>query len=259
MIKKNRIFIAVIFTTILFLMLLFFFYKNEGIKVLNKYDAKTKETTTLEFIIKGKDTIFHGRFINYNEKGNKIYEGNFVDGHIKGKTISYFDNGVIESINYRKDGTITEESTYNYPNGKFMKYLMYDDLGMLDFLIHYDELGNVKSYEGLPLIEIYQFKILHKEKFKTKNQYLKVGDTLKHQYIIANIPNAKRSFKIENVDEDNIKAKRVFKKTSQTGFEVKEILAKKGINRIRAIVKYEFNDKVRTIINDTISFKVEVH
>ncbi|OMQ10976.1 hypothetical protein BXU01_11605 [[Flexibacter] sp. ATCC 35103] len=137
---------------------------------------------------------------------------------------------------------------------------MYDDFGILDFLIRYDKLGNIKSYEGLPLIEIHQYKIANPEEFKTKiEQHLKVGDTLKQQYLIANIPNAKRSLKIENLDIDNTKAKRTFKKTSQTGIEVKELLIKKGINTIRAVVKYEFNDKDKTVINDTISFKIQVN
>jgi hypothetical protein len=141
-----------------------------------------------------------------------------------------------------------------------MKYLMYDDFGILDFLIRYDELGNMKSYEGLPLIEIYQYKIANKEQFKTKiEQHLKVGDTLKQHYLIANIPNAKRTLKIENQGVDNTKVYRTIKKISQTGLEVKEILIKKGTNKIRTIVKYEFNDKEKSVINDTVSFEVEVH
>ncbi|WP_243396853.1 toxin-antitoxin system YwqK family antitoxin [Flavobacterium pectinovorum] len=253
------ILVLIFIVVILVLVVLLFFFKNEEVHILKKYDVKTKQTTTLEYIIKDKDTIFQGKFICYNEKGNKTYEGVFVNGHIKGKTIHYYDNGNIESIDYIKNSKVTEESTYNYPSGKVMKYLMYDDFGILDFLIRYDESTNVKSYEGLPLIEIYQYKIANKEQFKIKiNQYLKVGDTLKHQYFIANIPNAKRNFKIENLDVDNKKVKRTFKKTSQTGIDVKEILTKKGINTIRAIVKYEFNDKEKTVINDTISFKVMV-
>jgi uncharacterized protein YxeA len=258
--KIKKIILGLLAIIILFLIVLFFFFKNEKIHVLKRYDIKTKETTTFEYIIKNKDTILQGRFTCYNEKGNKTNEGTFINGYIRGKSIYYYDNGNIESIDYIKNSKITEESTYNFPNGNVRKYLMYDDFGILDFFIHYDELGNMKSYEGLPLIETYQYKIARKEKFKTKvEQYLKIGDTLKQQYLIANIPNAKRSLKIENLNVDNTKVKRTFKKTSQTGLEVKEVLIRKGINKIRAVVKYEFNDKEKTVINDTISFKVEVH
>lgn len=256
--RNKKIFLVLLTIIASVLIALFFFFKKEKIQILKRYDTKTKETTTLEYIIKDKDTIFDGKFICYDAKGNKKYEGIFVNGNIRGKSIYYFSNGIIESIDYMKNSKITEESTCNYPNGKVMKYLMYDDLGMLDFFINYDELGNVKKYQGLPLIEIYQYKIAHKEKFKTTiEQYLKPGDTLKQQYLIANIPNAKRSLKIENLD--NAKAKRTLKKTSQTGIEVKELLIKKGINTLRAIVKYEFYDKEKTVINDTVFFEVIVN
>lgn len=131
---------------------------------------------------------------------------------------------------------------------------------MSAFIVHFDKKGNVLNFEGYPLMETYQYRIANKKRFKTKiEQYLKVGDTLQQQYIIANIPNTKRSFKIENLNADEVKTKRTFKKTSQTGIEVKELLIKKGINTIRAVVKYEFNDKEKTVINDTISFKVNVN
>jgi hypothetical protein len=239
---------------------LLFYFNEEKVHTLKSYypDKTTRDVS--QYIIRNGDTIFEGKFTQYNAKGNKIAEGIFVNGHIKGKSTYYFDSGIIESIHYRKNVEITEESTYNYPNGKVMKYLMYDDLGILDFLIRYEEIGKAKSYEGLPLIEIYQYKIANKEQFKTKiEQYLKVGDTLKHQYLIANIPNAKRTLKIENQGVDNTKVNRTFKKTSQTGLEVKEIVIKKGINKIKTIVKYEFNDKEKTVINDTISFEVKVN
>lgn len=250
MIKKNKIILVVVFTTILF-SILFFFYKDKNTNVLKKYDPETKETITIEYILKHGDTIFQGKFINYNEKGNKTYEGIFINGHLSGKTIYYFDNGIIKSIYYYKNSKIIEENIDNFPSGKIMRYTSYFDSNLSTFIIRFDKRGNVESYKGYPIIEIYQYK-------KT-NQYLKVGDTLKHKYIVANIPNAKRSLRIENIGIDNTKAKRTFKKTSQVGLEVKEILTKKGINKIQAIVKYEFNDTKMTVINDTISFEIEVH
>lgn len=258
--RNKKIFLVLLTIIALVIIALFFFFKKEKIQILKRYDTKTKETTTLEYIIKDKDTIFDGKFICYDAKGNKKYEGIFVNGNIRGKSIYYFSNGIIESIDYMKNSKITEESTYNFPNGNIKKYLIYDDLGIPTFIIRFDEKGNIKNYEGYPLLEIYQYKIANKEKFKTKiNQYLKVGDTLKHQYLIAYIPNAKRSVKIENIDADDAKAKPTFKKTSQIRIDVKEILTTKGINTINAVVKYEFNDKEKTVINDTISFQIKVN
>ncbi|MEP6803759.1 MAG: hypothetical protein ABI892_04490 [Flavobacterium sp.] len=256
---NNKSKITLILITLIGLAIIIGCNKKE-VRFLKSYYPDRKVKDISQYIIRNGDTVFEGEFIQYNTKGNKIAEGKFLNGHINGKSIYYFDNGIIESIHYRKNGEITEESTYNYPNGKVTKYLMYDDFGILDFLIRYDELGNMKSYEGLPLIEIYQYKIANKEQFKTKiKQHLKVGDTLKQQYLIANIPNAKRTLKIENQGVDNTKVNRTIKKISQTGIEVKEILIKKGINKIRTIVKYEFNDKGKSVINDTVSFEVEVH
>ena len=255
----KKIFIIIFILLIIFTIKLIYF-NGEKVYTLKEYSPTGKLLGINEYVIREKDTVLHGKFINYNSKGNKIAEGNFVNGEINGKSIYYFDNRNIESVHYRKNSDITEESIYNYSNGNVKKYLMYDDLGMPDFLIRYDESGNLKSYEGFPLVEIYQYKISHKEQFKTKiNQYLKVDDTLKYQYLIANIPNTKRSLKVENLSINNTKVKRTLKKTSQVGLEVKEILTKKGINKIRAIVKYEFNDKKKTVINDTVSFKIQVN
>ncbi|MFH7016334.1 hypothetical protein [Flavobacterium sp. FlaQc-47] len=255
--KKKYLLIPAIVIAVI---VLHFYFKKEKVYTIKSYYPDKTTRDVFQYIIRNGDTVFEGEFKQYNTKGNKIAEGRFLNGHIKGKSIYYFDSGIIKSIHYRKNVEITEESTYNYPNGKIMKYLMYDDFGILDFLIRYDELGNMKSYEGLPLIEIYQYKIANKEQFKTKiEQHLKVGDTLKQHYLIANIPNAKRTLKIENQGVDNTKVNRTIKKTSQTGLEIKEILIKKGINKIRAIVKYEFNDKGKSVINDTISFEVKVN
>jgi len=167
---------------------------------------------------------------------------------------------MIESIFYRKNSKITQQNIDNHPSGKIMRYTLYDDFGMSAFIIRFDEKGNVESYKGYPLMETYQYKIANKDHFKIKvNQILKVGDTLKYKYLIANITNAKRSFKIENLDVDNSKVKRTFTPVPPVAIDVKEVLTKKGNNRISAIVKYEFNDKEKTVIKDTISFEVNVN
>lgn len=258
--KRNKIIIAIVAIGLLSLGLLFFYNKSEKVYVLKEYDSKTKITGTNEYVIRNDDTIFNGKFINYNQKGIKIAEGNFVNGHIKGKCIYYYDDGKLESILYRKTSKITEETTEYYPNGKVKRYVMFDPFGLEAFIVRYDEQSNVKSNEGYPLMEIYQYPIAHKEQFKIKtNQYLKVGDTLKHNYLVANIPNAKRSLDIELLGVDNSKIKRVIKQNPPVGIEVKEILTKKGINTIRSIVEYKFNNKEKTVIKDTLTFNVEVH
>lgn len=257
--KKYKI---ILLLTIILLtwLVVFFVFKDEKKYSLKQYYADSKQTDVSEYVIRNGDTVFHGKFVRYNKEGKKIAEGNFVNGEPSGKSIYYFDNGIIESIFYRKNGKITEQNIDNFPSGKIMRYTLYDDLCMPAFIIRFDEKGNVENYKGYPIMETYQYKTRNKEQFKIKiNKNPKTGDTLQQQYLIADIPNAKRSVKIENLGVDDVKAKRTFKETSKIGIDVKEILVKKGINTIRAIVKYEFNDKARTIINDSISFKVEVH
>ncbi|MCC9070172.1 hypothetical protein LNQ49_00945 [Flavobacterium sp. F-65] len=258
---KNRykVVVSILLVIILGFIILFFFLKDEKVHVLKKYDPKTKRTTSIEFIIKNGDTILQGKYMYFNEQGNKISEGNFIDGHIKGKTINYYDNGKIESIVYHKNPEIIEEGTYYDRNGMIESYIMYDDFGKSSFIISFDEKGP-KRFDGHTILEIYQYKFNHKNEFNTKTeQVLKVGDILKYKYLVAKIPNTTRSFKVENIDVDNSKVKRTIVEKIPVGVEVEEILTKKGINTIKAIVQYKFHDKVTPIINDTISFKVKVN
>ena len=258
--KKNKI-LTILFSLILLgVVSLFFCFKTEKVYILRDYYLNKKKASEYEYVIRDHDTILHGKFTRYNKEGNKIAEGSFVNGEPKGKCIYYFDNGIIESIFYRKNSKIKEEIIENHPSGKIKQYTLYDYLGLSAFIARFDQQGHIENYEGYPLMETYQYRIANKERFKIKNnQVLKVGDTLKHQYLLANIPNTKRSFKIENVGVDNTKVKRTFKKNSQVGIEVKEVLIKKGTNKIKAIVKYEFNNEEKTVINDTISFEVKVN
>lgn len=169
---------------------------------------------------------------------------------------AYFDDKLVH--NSEKENEVVEERIDNFPSGKIMRYTSYADSGKQAFTILFDEKGNVENFKGQALIETYQNKIANKRRLKEDvNQSLKVGDTLKHHYLIANIPNAKRTLKIENIG--NTKVKRILKKTSQTGIEVKEVLIKKGINTIETVVNYIFNDKEKTSITYTESFEVEVN
>lgn len=169
---------------------------------------------------------------------------------------AYFDDKLVH--NNEKGNELVEERIDNFPSGKIMRYTSYADSGTQAFTILFDEKGNVENFKGQALIETYQNKIASKRRLKEDvNQYLRVGDTLKHHYLIANIPNAKRTLKIENIG--NTKVKRTLKKISQTGIEVKEVLIKKGINTIETVVNYKFNDKEKTSITYTESFEVEVN
>ncbi|MCV9930538.1 hypothetical protein OIU83_22955 [Flavobacterium sp. LS1R49] len=257
--KIYKITLLMLFVVIVGFLIIFFSYNDEKIYVLKKYDSKTKKTITMEYLLKNGDTVFHGKCNYYNENGRKISEGNFVNGHVVGKVTNYYDNGKIESIIYYKTNEIKEESTYYSSIGLIEKYIIYNDLGNPSFKINYSN-RSVRSYDGHPLLEIYQYKFSHKKQFNIQtNQTLSVGDTLKYKYLLAEIPYSKRTFKIENLSIDNTKVQRIIKKKFPVGIDVDEVLTKKGVNTIRAIVKYEFNDEIVPILNDTISFEVNVN
>lgn len=256
--NRKKVIVLILLVLIIGFIILYFFLNEEKVYVLTKYDPKTKGTTSIEYVIKNGDTIFQGKYIYFNEQGNKISEGNFVNGHIKGKTINYYDNGKIESIVFHKNQEIMEEGSYYYANGMIESYIMYDDFGKSSFIISYDEKGP-KKYDGHALLEIYQYKFNHKNEYNiSTDQILKVGDTLKYKYLLANIPNTKRAFKIENVGIDNKKVNRFITRKAPVEVDVKEVLTKKGINTIRAVAHYKFNDSNVPSIIDTISFRVEV-
>lgn len=256
---KNTKTLIIISITILVLFLLCCNFKEEKVQTLNEYSPYGKLLGTNEYVVRNGDTIMNGKFINYNKNGIKVSEGNFVENEPNGVCLYYYDSGKIKASHYRKNSKITEESIFYNQNGLIEKYVIYDDFGKTSFIISFDEKG-VREYEGYPILEVYQYRFSHKEQYNIKgDQVLKIGDTLKYKYLLANIPNAKRSFQIQNISVDNAKVKRIISKEPPTGINVAEVLTKRGVNTIRAMVQYDFNDKITPIFRDTISFKVTVN
>ena len=234
-------------------------FNREQVYTAKYYNPKSQTTVTTDFVIRKGDTIANGKFIRQSKDGNKIVEGSFVNGQMCGQWTYFFENGNMEKSLYYKNNEIVLEESFWTPNGLVKEYDMYNLFGKRAFIIYFDRKG-VKSYDGFPLMEIYQYRFSHKELYHIKeDQYLKVGDTLKYEYLLANIPNTSRSFKIENLALDNNDVKRALVRKAPTKLEVKEVLTKKGINTIRAIVQYKFKDKVTPVFNDTISFEVKVN
>ncbi len=241
------------------LLIFLFCFKDEKVPTLKRYYPQTKETFTFEYITRNGDTILQGTGIRYNEKGGKISECNFINNVIKGKYIYYYDNGKIEYIKYVLDSKRDAEIRWNYPNGEVEKYAFFSKYKEPIFLISYDKKGPTQ-YDGHVIESVYHGKLNSNKQHNTEDsQYYKVGDTLLHQYLIANIPNAKRSFKIENIGIDNAKVKRTITPKVPTTIEVKEVLTTKGKNTIKAVVKYEFKDNIMPPIINTLCFDVNVN
>lgn len=258
---KTKYKVTLIVFTVMFLGFILFilFFKDEKKHTFKKYYPDSKETLTFEYIIRNGDTILQGKSVVYNDKGSKTSEGNFFNNAPKGKFIQYYENGKIESIKYVIRRKKYSEIIWNYPNGEIEKYAFFSKHKEPIFLISYDEKGPIK-YEGPTIEPIYHGKLNSKKQPNIKNDpHFKVGDTILHQYLIANIPQAKRSFKIENIRIDNTKVKRKIRSKPPTTVEVTEVLTTKGKNTIRAVVKYEFKDNIMPTINDTLTFDVEVY
>ncbi|MFC4478389.1 hypothetical protein [Flavobacterium chungangensis] len=253
----KKIYIIVL-AVLLCLIVLFFYFKDEKVYTFKEYSPSGKLIGTNEYVIRNGNSIQHGKFVNYNERGIKIAEGNFVNNEPNGKSIYYFDNGKIESVHYRKNSKVTEESIFYNSDGLIRKYIMYNDIGEAKFIIDFDG-KTVKKYDGYATYPVNQYKIEKEKKYEIHTRdTLKVGDVIKYEYLLANIPNAKRTFKIETEGIDNSKVKRTITKEVPTRIVVEEVLTKKGLNRIKAITQYTFNDNVTRVKNDTVTFDVNV-
>lgn len=253
---KNKYIIVLI--AILGLVILYFYCKDEKVHIYNEYNPSGKLIGINEYVIRDGKTIQQGKFVDYNEKGIKIAEGQFVENEPNGICKYYYDDGKIESVFYRKNSKINLECTYYDKNGLINKYILCDDIGKTAFIIKYDEKA-VKKYDGYALLPVNQYKLDNGKEIKfTLKDTLKVGDIIKYDYVLANIPYTKRTFKIETVGVDNSTIKRTITKEAPTHIIVKEVLTQKGLNRIKAITQYKFNDKVTPVKNDTVSFDVNV-
>lgn len=259
--KKNhkRIVFIGILTIILSVFLIVFYFSEEKVYTSKEYNSKNQLIGINEYVMRNNQTVLHGKFERYNNKGILISKGQFLNGQVFGKCYYYFDNGNIQELHFRKNKDITLESTFYNQKGFVEKYIVYDYLGNYFLKIYFDEKG-VTNYSGRFHIETFQYKFANKAKFNISDeQYLKVGDTLNYSYMVANIPNSKRNFRIENLGLDNTKIKRIIKKIEPCQIDVKEVLTKKGKNTIRSIVQYEFNDTITPILIDTLSFDVIVN
>jgi hypothetical protein len=258
-IKKLIIVLSLLLIFIIGVLIYIFYYDEQKVYTSKEYNSTGQLIGINQYFIRNNEAILGGKFERYNDKGILISKGRFLDGHIYGRCSYYYNNGKIEEIHFRKNKDITLESTFYNSKGFIEKYIAYDYFGNYFFTIYFDEKGPT-NYSGSFQIETYQYKYGNKAKFNiTQDQNLKIGDTLKYSYIVANIPNAKRSFTIENVGIDNAKVKRITKKIEPCQIDVKEVLIKKGKNTIRSIVKYEFNDKITPVFTDTLSFDVNVN
>ena len=64
-----------------------------------------------------KDGEFHGEYINYNDEGKKVEQGNFVHSMKEGECKVWYENGQLELVGYNKIGYRDSLWTFYYPSG----------------------------------------------------------------------------------------------------------------------------------------------
>ncbi|AND64165.1 hypothetical protein C3B47_13795 [Flavobacterium columnare] len=260
-------FIIVLFIVISLIIGFSFYFINYNNKteqkcIIKKYNLKGELLDYYESVIINKDTILNGKFINYNEKGIKISEGQFLNNEPYGNCIFYDKNGIIEKKYFRKNSKIDLECTYYNKNGILNRYIACNENDIPFYVIQYDKIGVTRS-SGLLQVELFQHELdkhlYNKDEFvkyiQKKKEY-KVGDKIKCRFIYPNIPNAKKSYSIE-IENSSKKFKLNNIKYSKPFFyDIEEKIQYKGKNTILSIVKYEFNDKVTPVFIDTLKFDI---
>lgn len=233
-----------------FILLLFSFCTKS--KKIDKIRLPVSDSSygIYEIKIKNTDTILDGNFHIYTNNNILKRSGTFVNNEFYGLYKNYFNNGNVESIMYRNNGKDIGEATWYNEDGKLNDYKFYDKYGNLNFYIMYDTNGKISKAKGKVLFEIYQSLLINKE--------FNIGDTIKYQLTYPNIPKTSISLNIELLDFDNSKIERQITKIEPVVVQYKDIAVKKGLNTIRASIKYNFLDEKNITISDTISFKYMV-
>ncbi|OWP82593.1 hypothetical protein BWK59_15070 [Flavobacterium davisii] len=245
-----------------FLCLLFTLISCKDSKVIEKIDSTTKNRETYNYIVLDNDTLYHGNAYTYNSKDKVIEKCVFNKGLVNGvlyryydngklkeyqylkngfnfgKAVSYFENGKIEtSLNYRQD-TLIGDAYDNYPNGNLKKYLLYDSLGRIPIVIHFNKNKRIKIKEGRAIN-----CFLNTDK-------IKFGSKLNLDCLIPNIPNTQRNIKF--IYSNGKEGKRRVVKKDNNYLSVEESNYVLGENVLYVIAEYKFNKEYHNqIIKDT--------
>jgi len=221
--------------------------ENKENNVFTKKFPEENKIVQYSYILRGIDTVIQGKFIVYNKNKQKLAIGNYYNDKLSGKYTNYFSNGNISQIKYYDKDIIVGDRIFNYADGEVRKYVFHDYKSDPVFIVRFDKNGNVKSYEGKPLLDL---KYLGKIDLDS----LKTGDKLKYAFVLADVPTAKKTLNIQLLGYDNSKINRVIGARNKSEIEVEERIVKKGKNSVKAILKFTFNDSLRTTITDSIKF-----
>lgn len=240
---KIIIFISVVLVAFLFYLM----YINNKLFTSKEFDKNGNLITEVEYKKKAGKSILHGNFHEFSSKGVLITEGKFLNDVAYGIWKYYDDDGNLKSVKFRKNDTITLEAKLYNTTGTLKQYVFLSENNEAEFISNYDEKG-IRDLNGFTLGGI-----------NYEDKTYKLGDEIKYDFLVANIPQAKRKVIIENLAKDNSKVNRKITREAPCKWIVNEKLMNKGINEVRIVVINEF-DKSTGIkpINDTLGFKINV-
>jgi len=235
-------------------LLLFLLLSCKGDTILKKnhYYKNGNISREYEYMIKNGDTILDG-VLNEYSLNSKLRLTLFMKNDHIINSIEYYPNGTTKyKAKYKNDKTI--EGLRYRRNGKLKTYLMWNERDKVKYKKKYDSLGNIISTQGKPIIELVIGKS-NSPLFKIIDGNLvniKLLDTIKFTYTIANPPNTKVTFKVIEKKSNNRLLDIDVKTPHNTFYKV--FKEKKEIELLGIVKMHDFDTD--TIVMDTIPTKI---
>ena len=97
----------------------------------------------LNYLIKVKDGLMHGKFIKYNRDGNIVYQANFNKGKRDGDVKGYYDNKQLEYHCSFNNGELSPEFKVYFPDGNIKFIGTNDHISKVNIGTEYNNIGSV--------------------------------------------------------------------------------------------------------------------
>lgn len=122
---------------------------NDSVKQVLKFDSGL----VIDSFGEKKGKIEGLRFSFDKEAGHRIYS-KYENGKRNGKEIAFYQNGKIVYTSFYRNDTTIGETYFYYDSGNLQTFeYYYPKSGQLVFQVKYNEVGNIKTVKGSPLIQ----------------------------------------------------------------------------------------------------------
>lgn len=215
---------------------------------------------SIEYYPNGK-LKYHGMVRNKNLEGLQLYYypngsfetiANFKSGEKDGKIFRFYEDGTLESIEYNLRGKKVGAIKKFYRNGQCLEYSFIGYQGHTFYRERFDSLGRLlefkQPYNLIDRLILTDFP----------DTVARVGDTLRHSFMIVNPPWAVlkvRQGELISKTEVNFNSKLESKKEDEVTFNT--VFKTPGTKKMVIIAELNFSNN-KNIIRDTFEFKCEV-